>query len=340
MRALRITEPGRFEIVDIEAPPCGPDDVVLRLEAATICNQFDLATFDGRAHGGGTYPMAPGFPGHEGAGEIIEVGANVTDLRVGDHVVTSGIGGDPLYRERVRRRHDSVVRISDRIAWELAAPMELFGCVHRAFSLTGSVAGLRVGVAGLGPAGQAAVALARALGAAEVVGLDIDAPRRALAERMGASATRDARDFEPAHGAVERLIRGQSNVTDEVTGKVADKKTLEQLQQAACDVIVDCSGHPGSLATSFLLARQAVTIFGYTDQPVTVNPAIWFHKELTIRSSKQLTLDDLRAVAAMLDDGRIDPGPMVSAVMPFARYAEALDRIRRRDAIKIALQWN
>jgi len=53
-----------------------------------------------------------------------------------------------------------------------------------------------------------------------------------------------------------------------------------------------------------------------------------------------LTMDDLRAVAAMLDAGKIDPRPIITDVMPFTQYDKAVDRIRRREAIKIALTWD
>jgi threonine dehydrogenase-like Zn-dependent dehydrogenase len=336
MRALQLVQPGQPRIIDIKPPSCGPHEIVLRMEATTICNQFDLAVFSGHAHGGGTYPMSPGFPGHEGAGRVVEVGSEVTDLSVGDHVVTSGIGGDPLYRELVRRRHDAVVKIPRHVPWELAAPMELFGCVHRAFSLTDAVRGRRVGVVGLGPAGLAAVALARALEAAEVVGFDLDPDRRRLAQRMGATCSVDPAPLADLTGCVEQMVHATSDPTE----RRDHHDAAARLQQAACDVIFECTGHPRSLETSFLLAARELTIFGYVDKPVTVNPAVWFHRELVIRSSKQLKMCDLRAVAQMLAEGRIDPRPMITAIMPFTEYAQALDRIRARRAVKIALCWD
>ena len=66
---------------------------------------------------------------------------------------------------------------------------------------------------------------------------------------------------------------------------------------------------------------------------------MWFRKELTIKSSKILGIDDLRAVAGMLAAGEIDTRPIVTDVVSFSDYAVALERIARGEAIKIALVW-
>ena len=124
MRSLQVVAPSRFEIVEIDRPARGPDEVLLEMRACCICNQHDRAVFAGRAHGGAkTYPLEPGFPGHEGAGVIVEVGGDVGGLAVGDHVVTTGIGGPPLYSEYVTRKADAVVKIPPHVDMALAAPL-------------------------------------------------------------------------------------------------------------------------------------------------------------------------------------------------------------------------
>jgi len=81
MRSLQITGPGEFRLMEIDPPARGADEVLIRIRACTICNQHDLAVFAGRAHGGAKeYPLTPGFPGHEAAGEVVQVGPDVTDV--------------------------------------------------------------------------------------------------------------------------------------------------------------------------------------------------------------------------------------------------------------------
>ena len=86
MRAavLRNTGDEKLEIVDgVEPNPPGPTDVTVKIEATGVCHS-DLHAMDGKLPQG-----APFVPGHEGAGIITEVGDQVTDLKVGDHVVVA-----------------------------------------------------------------------------------------------------------------------------------------------------------------------------------------------------------------------------------------------------------
>ena len=72
-----------LEIADVDLAPPGPGEVLLRMRAAGLCHS-DLSVIDGVR----PRPM-PMVLGHEGAAVVEELGADVTDLRVGDHVVTA-----------------------------------------------------------------------------------------------------------------------------------------------------------------------------------------------------------------------------------------------------------
>ncbi len=86
MRAAVLLNTGDEELVlvdDIEVLPPGPTDVTTKIEATGVCHS-DLHAMNGSLPQG-----APFVPGHEGAGIITEVGADVTDLAVGDHVIVA-----------------------------------------------------------------------------------------------------------------------------------------------------------------------------------------------------------------------------------------------------------
>ena len=72
-----------LEVVEVDLAPPGPGEVLLRMRAAGLCHS-DLSVIDGNR----PRPL-PMVLGHEGAGIVEEVGAGVTDLAVGDHVVTT-----------------------------------------------------------------------------------------------------------------------------------------------------------------------------------------------------------------------------------------------------------
>ena len=72
-----------LEIADVDLAPPGPGEVLLRMRAAGLCHS-DLSVIDGVR----PRPM-PMVLGHEGAAVVEELGPDVTDLHVGDHVVTA-----------------------------------------------------------------------------------------------------------------------------------------------------------------------------------------------------------------------------------------------------------
>src|SRR5689334_15739711 len=81
MEALLLTEYKHLELVQMPAPEIGPDDLLVRVRACGICGS-DVHGFDGST--GRRIP--PLVMGHEAAGEVAAVGANVRDFREGDRV--------------------------------------------------------------------------------------------------------------------------------------------------------------------------------------------------------------------------------------------------------------
>ena len=331
MRALQITGPNSYEIIEIPEPVPGEGEVLVRVGACTICNQHESKMFAG-PHA--EYPRRPGWPGHEGAGEVVGLGPGVKQLAVGDRVVMRGPsgGGTPLHCELVTRPEGSVVKYVSDVSFEEAAAMELYGCVHRAVTKASSIKGRRTAVVGLGPAGLVSCQLLSALGAAEIVAVDFVEDRLSAAVDSGATETVNASRFE----AIQRVL--EENVSGAETGSLGEfyKKELKAL----APLVIDCSGSAKALQNSFVLAGEELVVFGYTVDPTTVYTPVWFARELTIRNSKVLSHDDFRAVTALMDEGRIKPGRLISRKMSYPDYGEALAAIRAHEVVKIAITWD
>ena len=86
MRAVKIPEIGRAELIEMENPKAGPNEVVVKVHATGICGS-DIAGFLG-TH---SFRVPPVITGHELAGTVTELGEGVQDLDVGDAVANPGI---------------------------------------------------------------------------------------------------------------------------------------------------------------------------------------------------------------------------------------------------------
>jgi threonine dehydrogenase-like Zn-dependent dehydrogenase len=331
MKALQITGPNAYEIIEIPKPVPGEGEVLIRVGAVSICNQHESKMFAGPHP---EYPRRPGWPGHEGAGEVIALGPGVKELAVGDRVVMRGpsAGGTPLHCEVVTRPEASVVKYHSDVSFAEAAPMELYGCVHRAVNKASSVKGRRTAVVGLGPAGLVCCQVLSALGAGEIAAVDFVEERLAAAVDSGATETVNASRFDEIQRVLEENVRGAE------TGALS--RFYGKELKALAPLVIDCSGSAKALQNSFVLAEEELVIFGYTVDPVTAYTPVWFERELMIKNSKILSHDDFRAVTALMDEGRIHPGRLISREMHYPDYGEALAAIRAHEVVKIAISWD
>lgn len=219
-------------------PACPEDGVVLRVLACGVCRS------DWHGWTGEHPRVKPGqIPGHEYCGVVEEVGPRA-HWSIGDRVIAPFVlacGACPscqagrqtvcpdqrlpgfiepgAFAERVAVPHaHNLARLPETMAPTLAAGM---GCrVTTAWhALTGRAAaqaGEWVAVHGTGGVGMAAVALGHALGA-RMIAVDVAPDKLAMAARLGAAATVDARDGDPAE-AIRAITGGGAHVSIEALG--------------------------------------------------------------------------------------------------------------------------
>lgn len=307
MRAILIEKPGSCRLVDVPRPEPVAGEILVQVKVTSLCNQHDIKVNRGLYRDNIYLEYGvPGFPGHEGAGEVVGLGSGVTGFALGDHVVMSGLGGPPLYAEFVTRRMDQVVKVAKTLPLEQVAMAELFGCVHRAVRKVADYTRRSVAVFGCGAAGLAAIQLVKAYGAGEVVAVDVAPDRLRLAASLGADRTLDA----------------------------AEVATLET---SGVDIAIECSGHKGAYAAACHSARRDVIIFGYAEGVMEVPLWPLFDRELTIHNSKWLTNDDLTAVVRLIESGRIRTAPLISRRLDFHGYADAVAAVGRGEIIKAVM---
>lgn len=234
MKALVYQGPGRIALEDHADPAIQlPSDAVVRVTRTTICGT-DLHILKGDVP-----TCVPGrVLGHEGVGVVHEVGAAVTSLRPGDHVLISCItscgrceacrigmsshcesGGwilgntiDGTQAQFVRIPHadTSLHRIPPGADEErLVLLSDILPTGYECGVLNGRVSlGSTVAIIGAGPIGLAALLTARFFGPAAIIAVDLNADRLAVAEGMGATATVNSSDGT-AVAQVMKLTEGR-----------------------------------------------------------------------------------------------------------------------------------
>lgn len=333
MRQLNYIRPRTLEWHDVPEPS-------LQSEAAALVRPLAVTTcdFDGAVIGGLAPLRGPVPVGHEGVGEVVEVGSQVIGVEPGDRVIVPwkiSCGTCPscergftahcrsVAREAAyswgptAREHGGFLADLVRVPWadhmlcrlpDGMDPLTAAGLSDNIVDAWRAVApqldarpGGRVLVAGGGGPGSIglwAAALAVVLGAGEVAYLDGDPGRRALAERYG----------------VDRVVDTTPGVPE---------------LDGAFDVTVDASGDPDALrlvlrqtAANGICTSTAAAVYAAGDVPIPVFEM--FRQSVTFHTGWAHTRALMHAPLELIREGRFDPSPAFTAVVPFDQAAEPL----------------
>lgn len=315
-QVLQFDAPGKPLWKEIPLPPVREDEVLLRVRGVTTCPHWDLHMMDGIPMFPGSpleYPLPPGLPGHEAMGEVVAVGAKVHDLEPGMSVAAWRDPGNRrmgCYAEHVPIRREDLLRVSEGLRPEQIAPLELAMCVQGSFDQLGrreAVKGKRVAIGGLGPSGLVAVQLARAHGAASVTGLDPVPGRRELALACGADSVWDPREYAwPG----------------------------DRASPSAFDSALDTTGLPASIEALMGSTRETVAIFGVLREQVRFGPDQWWG-DFALLGYATHNLAAAESAYALILEGKLDLTRLITATLPFDRYAEGVEMLRGQRAMKV-----
>ncbi len=316
-----------IRIMDMPEPVPGPDQVVVRVARNGICGS-DLHTYVGAASGGASMHVPGVILGHEFAGAVEAVGAEVHDVAIGDVVAVAPIewcgscfsctnswphlcrklalyGGyrEPLHgglaaRVAVSRR--SVFPVPERISAIDASLTEPLAVALHAARQAPELAGTTVLVLGSGPIGLGVLQACLALGADTVVTSDLSPARRGAALALGAAAA-----FNPAVDNVARSTRdfarhGVDVVFDTTAAHAAFNSGVASLRPRGTMVSVAGWGDLAHVEMGRAMASEINIRYS-----MTYEPAI-----------------DFPATLAMLASGALDASAMISDHVPLERLVE------------------
>jgi threonine 3-dehydrogenase len=340
IRKLR-REPG-LVLAEVPTPRPGDDDVLVRVEAASLCGT-DLHIFhwdEWAQH----RVRPPVTLGHEFAGTVIEVGRNVRHVAPGDYVSAEshvtcgvcfecrtgqahmcertqilGVDRDGAFAEYVAVP-ESVIWLNDRtkLPPEIATLQEPFGNAVFATSLH-DLAGRTVAVLGCGPVGLFSVAIAKASGAGRVLASDRVPFRIDLARTMGVG---DVVNVDEVH---------------DVSGWF-----LERNEGAPLDVVFEMSGAPAAIADAFRIVRNGghVVLFGIPARPVEIDVAeSLIFKNLTVTAvNGRRIFETWYTTRWLLEHGVVDLRPLITHRLGLADFERGLAELDAGRACKVVLE--
>ena len=343
MQAVTFQAPREVRVEERPEPqPAAPDEAVVAVEASGVCGS-DLHIYHGRVE------IEPGFTiGHEFVGTVLAAGEGVTRVAEGDRVLGCYCTacGDCFYcargdfhkcdrgrvfghgatlgslqgaqAEQVLVPHANLTlrRVPERLPSDAALfAGDVLGTGYHAVRTAGLEPGATAAVLGLGPVGLCAIQAARAMGAGRVIGVDSVEERLEMAASFGAT---------PVH------------LTDDDV-RAAVKGATEG---RGADLTVEAVGHPDAFDMACRLTRKAGTVsaVGVYVERMEVHMGLIWLKALTVRTGHANVIGHVDAVLELIEDGKVDPLPLVTHHMKLEDAAEAYAVYDRREALKIVLE--
>lgn len=340
MPALTLSQPGQVRLTDKPVPSPGPGEVLLEVEATTICGT-DLRLISGQKTTGVRWGVTLG---HEISGRIHSLGEGVEGLGVGQQATVSivvscgrcracmagrehlclhselvgyaidgGLAPYLLVPARAVAR-GNVIPVDEEMPPNRLALAEPLSCVLNGHRLHGGVnPGETVVVIGGGAIGLLHTQLNLRCGAGRVILCEKHADRRERAEAMGAVTT-----------SPDRLPDVVADLTD---GWGADLVIVAIGRDELAEQSLDLAAPGGRVSWFAGFAKGATS---------TLTPNTVHYREITVSGGSNARRADVRQAVGMLGRGDIDES-IVTHTFGLSQWQEAVDAVKGHAGIKIAV---
>ena len=334
MKAIRLYGSGDLRLDEIPPLEITPQQVLIRIETCGICPS-DVRWYAGTRPIPSRFTL-PRIPGHEWAGEIVEVGSEVTEYQVGDRVVAYGQvvcgmcencqrgifnyclnrqwaieGGFSQYG---RASAQGLLCIPHNVSYETAAFTEPLSCCINGTWRSSIQLGDDVAVVGAGPIGLLHLQLARLQGA-HVIVTDLMPSRLEVAKQLGAHEVVNASECDAAE-QVRALTQGRG--ADAVIVATGARAAMEQgLQMAALH------GNVNFFAGS------------YPPPKLALDPNLIHYKELTLTGSHHFTPFTFQRALKLLQYDLIQTDPLISHRLPLEQTQAGFDIVIGQRGLKV-----
>lgn len=266
----------------VPIPQIGENDLLIKITTTSICGT-DVHLYKWDEWAKKTLPV-PSIIGHEFVGRIAKVGRNVKSFKVGDRVsgeghitcghcnecltgkrvlcpntLGVGVNRDGCFAEYLAIPAENAFHMPDEIPDEIASIFDPLGnAVHTALMF--DLIGKDVLITGAGPIGLMTIAIAKKVGARNVVITDVNDYRLKMAKKMGATAALDV-------------------------SKEKIEMTLKKLKISGFDVCLEMSGSPKAMESLPFLANHGghLVLLGFLPENMSINWHEVIFKMLTIK---------------------------------------------------------
>lgn len=333
MKSLLLSEYNHLDVVDTPQPSPDPDEVLIRVEACGICGS-DVHGYDG----GSGRRIPPIVMGHEAAGVVAALGAEVKDLAVGDRVTFDstvycgkceycarsevnlcnnrevvGVScGDyrraGAFAEFIAVPRRIVYTLPDSIPFEEAAMLEAVSVALHAVRISPDPVGKTALVIGAGMIGLLTLQAAKAAGCSRVFISDVDETRLELAKKIGAE--------EALHASGPELL---TEIMQRTGGK-------------GVDLVLEAVGRTETIASAIDCVRKGgtVTLIGNITPEVTIHLQKVVSRQIRLQGSCASSGEYPEAIELMAT-GKIQVKPLITAVASLEEGPRWFERLHSRE---------
>ncbi len=341
MKAIIKERTGKGAVLkDISIPQPGPKEVLIKVQMGAICGS-DVHIYNWTEWAQAVVPSLPHILGHEFAGEIVEVGKEVRNLKPGDHVAGEthipcdncylchtgqrhicqhmkvyGVHSQGIFSEYAVLPEPCAVKIPPEIPIPVATMMEPCGVAVHGLS-QGIVSGKKLTIFGCGPIGLFAIQAAVAYGASCIYAVDISENRLQMAKTFGATQIFHA-DKDP----VEEIILEETNglgvdMVLEISGQQkAYDQGLRILRKGGTFVIIGVAAKPIQLEVPTNIMYKEAKLFGITGREMY---GTWYQ------------------VIDLIQSGKANLEKVITHKLPLEKFAEAFQIAMEAQHGKVAI---
>jgi propanol-preferring alcohol dehydrogenase len=329
MKAAVVEKFGQPLVVkEVPVPTPGPGQALIEIFATGVCHT-DLHAADGDWP---IKPTPPFIPGHEGAGVVVALGPGVTHLKEGDRVGTawlfsacghcdyclagwetlcpeqqnSGYSVNGSFAEYAVGQADYLGRLPKNLSFVDVAPILCAGVTtYKGLKMTEARPGEWVVITGIGGLGHIAIQYAKAMGL-HVAAVDLGPEKMALARKLGAEITIDAKNQDPPK-EIQKQIGGAHGVLVTAVSPVAFKQAVGMLRRGGTCVL---NGLPPG---EFPISIFDVVLNGYTIRGSIVGTRLDLEQSLAFAAAgkvkatiETLPLESINDVFTRLKKGQVN----------------------------------